>query len=289
VLYSFLTGINRAVNSARDEVHSLELKLRATHVRLLDARNMQLRLEYDIYAQSMRVETLNKLIEITREKITEIQNTQNALRECRAKFAADHKSALPTSSYMRRPVLSGEQIDQFYREDVTHIETECQTFIQEHVSRSEVRLIAIEDFAQSLLRFANSRFKSLSSLSIEDVLLRSPGLIPENQAILTLEELERAATPLVLLSEMDLNDDTFAQTDVTIWARPTDSTELLKQYKKVKSTTTFRPSDNKHSLRALTRCLNFPAFYLSQIEFYRSCYDRLHEKRGLYSTGYYSR
>jgi hypothetical protein len=77
---------------------------------------------------------------------------------------------------------------------------------------------------------------------------------------------------------MDLNDDTFAQTDVTIWARATDSTELLQRYKKVNSTTTIRPSDNKYSLRALTRCLNFPAFYLSQIEFYRSCYDRLHEK-----------
>jgi hypothetical protein len=87
VLYSFLTGINRAVNSARDEVHSLELKLRATHVRLLDARNMQLRLEYDIYAQSMRVETLNKLIEITREKITEIQNTRcRPRRICDGRF-----------------------------------------------------------------------------------------------------------------------------------------------------------------------------------------------------------
>ena len=277
VLYSFVTGINRAVNSARDEVRSLELKLRATQVRLLDARNMQLRLEYDIYAQSMRVETLNKLIEITREKITEIENTQNALRECRAKFAAEHKSALPASSYMRRPILSGEQIDQFYRKDVTHIETESQKFIREHVSRSQVRRIAIEGFAQSLLGFANSRFKSVSSLSIEDVLLRSPGLIPEDQASLTLEELERAATPLVLLSEMDLNDDIFAQKDLTIWAQATDSAELLQRYRKVNSTTSIRPSNNKHSLRALTRCLNFPAFYISQIEFYRSCYERLHE------------
>lgn len=278
VLYLFMTGINRAVNSARDEVHSLELKLKATHVRLMDARNMQLRLEYDIYAQSMRVETLNKLIEISREKITEIENTQNALRECRAKFAAEHKSALPASSYMRRSVLSAEQIDQFYRTSVTNVETESRTFIQEHVSRSQVRRIAMEDFAQTLSGFASSRFKSLSSLSIEDILLRSPNLIPADQASLKLEELERAATPLVLLSEMDLNDDTFAQTDVTIWARATDSAELLQRYKKVNSTTTIRPSDNRYSLRALTRCLNFPAFYLSQIEFYRSCYDRLHEK-----------
>jgi len=278
VLYSFVTGINRIVNSAQDEVNSLELRLKATHVRLIDARNRQLRLEYDNYAQSMRVETLNKLIETTRERITEIESTQNALRECRAKFAAEHKSTLPASSYMRRPVLSAEQIDEFYRKSVTNIETESKTFIHEHVPRSQVRRVAIEDFAQSLLGFASSRFKSLSSLTIQDVLLRSPDLMPEDQASLRLDELDRAATPLVLLSEMDLNDDTFAQKDVTIWAGATDTAELLQRYRKVNSTTTIRPSNNDYSLRALTRCLNFPAFYLSQIEFYRSCYDRLHEK-----------
>jgi hypothetical protein len=278
VLYSFMKGINRAVNSARDEVHSSELGLKATHVRLLDARNMQLRLEYDIYAQSIRVETLNKLIETTRGRITEIESTQTALRECRAKFAAEHKSALPASSYMRRPVLTGEQIDEFYQKSVTRLETEFRTFIHEHVSRSQVRHISIEDFSQSLSTFASSRFNSVSGLSIEDVLLRSPDLMPENQVSLRLEELERAATPLVLLSEMDLNDNTFAQKDVTIWARETDSAELLQRCKKVNSTTTIRASNNKHSLRALTRCLNFPAFYLSQIEFYRSSYNRLHEK-----------
>jgi hypothetical protein len=278
VLYSFHTGINRAVNAAQAEVHSLELRLKATHVRLLDARNMQLRLEYDIYAQSMRVETLNKLIENTRERITELENTQKTLRECRAKFAAEHKSALPASSYMRRPVLSPEQIDDYYRKSVTNIETESQRFISEHVPRSRVRKMAIEDFAQSLVSFAGSRFKSLSSLTIQDVLLRSPDLMPEDQAALRLDELDRAATPLVLLSEMDLNDDTFAQKDVTIWAGAADTTELLQRYRSVNSTTTIRPSTNEHSLRALTRCLNFPAFYLSQIEFYRSCYDRLHQK-----------
>ncbi len=278
VLYSFMRGINRAVTSARDEVRSLELRLKAAQVRLFDARNTQLHLEFDIYAQSMRVETLNKLIEITRKRITEIESTQNALRECRAKFAAEHKSTLPASSYMRRPVLSADQIDAYYGNVVTNIENESRTFIHEHVPRSRVRHIEIEDFAQSLLRFASSRFKSLSSLSIEDILLRSPDLIPEDQASLRLAELDRAATPLVLLSEMDLNDDTFAQKDVTIWAGATDTEELLQRYRRVNSTTTIRPSNNEYSLRALTRCLSFPAFYLSQIEFYRSCYERWHEK-----------
>lgn len=280
VLYSFVNGINRTVSSARDEVHSLELRLKATHVRLLDARNRQLRLEYDIYAQSLRVETLNKLIEITRQRSTEIENTEKELRECRAKFAAEHQATLPATSYMRRPVLSAEQIDEFYRKSITNVETESQTFIDEHVPRSRVRRIGITDFADNLLEFASSRFKALSSLTIQDVLLRSPDLMTEDQASLRLDELDRAATPLLLLSEMDLNDDSFGQKDVTIWAGATDTTELLQRYRRINSITTIRPSDNQYSLRALTRCLNFPAFYLSQIEFYRSCYDRLGESDG---------
>jgi hypothetical protein len=179
---------------------------------------------------------------------------------------------------MRRPILSAEQIDVFYRKSVTNIQIESETFIREHLPRSKVRRIAIDDFAQTLSGFGNARFKSLANLSIQDILLRPPDLIPEDQAGLRLDELERAATPLVLLSEMDLNDDTFAQKDITIWAGVSDTAELSKRYTRANSIVTIRPSEDKHSLRALTRCLNFPAFYLSQIEFYRSCYDRLHEK-----------
>jgi hypothetical protein len=144
--------------------------------------------------------------------------------------------------------------------------------------RSQVRRIAIEEFERSVGTFTSDRFRFLTELSIEDALLRSPDLVSNDRAGLRLEELDRAATPLVLLSEMDLNDDTFAQKDVTIWAGATDSEALLQHYRRVNSTTSIRPSQNEHTLRALTRCLNFPAFYLSQIEFYRSCYDRTGNK-----------
>jgi len=136
----------------------------------------------------------------------------------------------------------------------------------------------MDHFAQKLEEFARSRFQSFAKLSITDVLLGYPELFSAEQSALRLEELDRAASPFAMLSEMDLNDDTFAQKDVTIWAGPMDSAPLLDRYRKFNETSTIRPSDDEHSLRALTRCLNFPAFYLSQIEFYRSCYDRLQNK-----------
>ena len=275
VLYLFLNGINKTVMAARDEVHSLELRLKAAQVRLTDAHNLQLRLERDLYVQSMRVETLNRFIEVTRQRIGELEQVLNDLRECRATFASQHANALPASSYMRRSVLSGKQIDYYYTATVRKIDTDAGIFIQDHVPRSQVRHLPIESFARTLADFAGSRFQSFAKLSIKDVLLGFPDLF-SGETSLRLEELDRAASPLVMLSEMDLNDDTFAQKDVTIWAGATDNEPLLDRYRKLNATTTIRPSDDDHSLRALTRCLNFPAFYLSQIEFYRSCYDRLH-------------
>ena len=278
VLYLFLKGINKVVIAARDEVHALELRLKAAQVRLTDAHNIQLRLEHDIYAQSLRVETLNRLIEVTRERISELENVLGELRECRATFVSRYAMALPASSYMRRSVLNGEQIDRYYTATIRKIDIDAGIFIREHVPRSQVRHLPMENFAQRLEEFARSRFQSFAKLSIKDVLLGSPELFSEAQASLRLEELDRASSPLAMLSEMDLNDDTFAQKDVTIWAGATDNESLLDRYRKLNTTTTIRPSNDEHSLRALTRCLNFPAFYLSQIEFYRSCYDRLHHK-----------
>lgn len=278
VLYTFLNGINKAVTAARQEVSSLELRLKATRVRLIEARNLQLRLEYDIYAQSMRVETLNNLIETTRQRIDELETTFKALGESRERFASQHQSAVPSSSYMRRPVLEAADIDGYYVRVVTSVGADAAMFIRDHMPRSQVRRIPIEEFERSVEAFTSTRFRSLTGLSIEDVLLRSPDLVSSDRASFRLEELDRAATPLVLLSEMDLNDDTFAQRDVTIWAGAIESDALLQHYRKVNSTTSIRPSQNEHTLRALTRCLNFPAFYLSQIEFYRSCYDRTENK-----------
>lgn len=277
VLCIFMNGINKAVDVARHEVSSLELRLKAARVRLIEIRNLQLRLEYDIYAQSMRVETLKNLIEITGQRISELETTFKALGDCRERFAVQEKSAVPTSSYMRRPVLEVADIDAFYVRGV-NAGVEATTFIHDHMPRSQVRRISIEEFERSVETFTSDRFRFLTELSIEDALLRSPDLVSNDRAGLRLEELDRAATPLVLLSEMDLNDDTFAQKDVTIWAGATDSEALLQHYRRVNSTTSIRPSQNEHTLRALTRCLNFPAFYLSQIEFYRSCYDRTENK-----------
>lgn len=277
VLYIFMNGINKAVDTARHEVSSLELRLKAARVRLMETRNLQLRLEYDIYAQSMRVETLKNLIETTGQRINELETTFNSLGDCRERFAVREKSAVPTASYMRRPVLEAADIDAFYVRSV-NAGAEATTFIRDQMARSQVRRIAIEEFERSVEAFTRARFRSLTELSIEDALLRSPDLVSSDRAGLRLEELDRAATPLVLLSEMDLNDDTFAQKDVTIWAGATDSEALLQHYRRVNSTTSIRPSPNEHTLRALTRCLNFPAFYLSQIEFYRACYDRTGNK-----------
>jgi hypothetical protein len=278
VLYSFMTGINRSVNECRDRVDSLELSLKAARVRLIEARNHQLRLEYDIYAQGMRVETLNKLIQTMGLRLEELRRTMSALQKSRDNFAAEHQAAQPPSSFMRRPVLTAADIDGYYQKLVPSVAKLADMFIREQMPRSLVRHMPIEDFQTKLEAFTRSRFESLGQLSIEDVLLREPDLVSHQQASLQLHELDSAAAPLVLLSELEADDGTFAQRDVTIWAGTTEREPLLNRYREINPATTIRPSENQQTLRTLTRCLNFPAFFISQIEFYRSCYERSQHK-----------
>jgi hypothetical protein len=223
---------------------------------------------------------LKKLIESTRQRIKELEKILTALADTHARFASKHESAIPPSSYMRRPILTAADIDEYYRKLEPNIPREVKTFIDEHMRRSRVRYIPFETFEAKVESFAQSRFQSVGQLSVEDLLLRSPDLVSSEQVSARFQELDKASAPLVLLSEMDGNDDTFAQRDVTIWAGATESEPLLNRYRQVNTAANIRPSENEHTFRALTRCLNFPAFFLSQIEFYRSCYDKAETKVG---------
>jgi hypothetical protein len=181
---------------------------------------------------------------------------------------------------MRRPILTAADIDEYYRKLEDDIPRKVKTFINEHMPRSRVRHIPFETFEAKVESFAQSRFQWVSQLSVEDLLLHSPELVSSEQVGVRFQELDRASAPLVLLSEMDGHDDTFAQRDVTIWAGTTESEPLLNRYRQVNTAANIRAADDEHTFRALTRCLNFPAFFLSQIEFYRSCYDKAESKVG---------
>jgi hypothetical protein len=274
VLIRYTRGINRQVIQARERVDGLESSLRAAIVQLRRARSDQTRLEYELYAQGMRVEALNRVIEAAQERISELHGTFTALNESREIFARNHSEAVPASSAMRIPIFNSDQIDAYYTKEVPEIQVEAETFAKEKVKRSQVRRLSGEDFRVRVETFTKARFDRLAHLSIEDVLLREPELVSPQQVMGHLQELDNASEPLVQLRDIGADGDVFAQRDVTLWAGTEEHQRLLDLYRKVNSRAIMRPSEDEKTLRSLTRCLNFPAYLLGQVEHYRACYER---------------
>jgi hypothetical protein len=274
VLYVFMIGINKQVNVARERIKALELSLKSAAIQLRRAHNDQLRLQYDLYAQGMRVDVRSRLIETARQRVEKLGETLVSLAESQAAYTVQHSEASPASSTMRRPILNAAEIDAYYGKVIQSIDREAETFVGEHLKRSQVWRLPIEEFRSKLETFTQQRFDRLTKLSIEDVLLREPKLLPAPEANLHLQELHDAAETLVQLRDMDTDDDIFGLRDVTIWAGTGEAERLLELCRVINPATTRRPSENELTLRALTRCLHFPAYSLGQIEYYRACYLR---------------
>jgi hypothetical protein len=274
ILYLFAVGINRQVNQQRERVEALDRGLHSAKAQLRNAHNDQLKFEYERYAQGVRVEVLGDLIDAVRQKVGLLEQTQAALAATRADFARQHEEAQPLASTTRRPILYAIDIDTYYEKVVQSAQREADTFARDHVKPSQVRRITTEEFREKLKGYADQRFEPLTKLSIEDVLLREPELLSERDAYLHLRELDAAAEPLVQLREVDVDHNLFAQRDVTLWAGANEHEQLLARYRQICPQASARPSEDEQRLTALTRCLNYPAYFLSQIDFYRACYER---------------
>ena len=272
VLYVFFRGIDRQVKEARERVNSLESGLKTAATQLGRARNDRLRLEYDLYAQGIRIETFNQVIDTARQSGETLEQKMRELKDSCADFASEHEKAVPLSSMTRRSVLTAADIDQYFSQTVTDLDQVAAKFL-EQVPRSLVHRLPLEEFRSRVEVFAQDRFRKLADLSIEDVLLRERELLPSELAPRKVRELDDAAQPLLQLRDIGVDGDVFAQRDVTIWVGAEDQ-RMLELYRSVNALSTMRNTENRGTLRTLSRCLNFPAYSLGQVEFYRACYDR---------------
>jgi|GEM_PF-829693 len=275
ILFIYARGINRRVRMAREQVEILERTLDSALVQLGKAHNEELHLKYQLSAQNEREKMIAHVIEIVRETSAKLRRTLEALAESRDIFDRQHAEAVPPISTMRQPVLLDTDIDAYYQKSVTNVGRVAAIFAsEENVRRSEVYEKPIEQFREALSVYASSHFDRLKSLSIEDVLLHEKELISPDTVPHRLKALSDASEPLVPLSEEDEDSDLFAQRDVTLWAGAAEHAALLELYRKNCSEASLRTSEDEQTLRAFTRCLNFPAYFLGKIKFYRACYER---------------
>ncbi|MCA1592019.1 MAG: hypothetical protein LC754_05095 [Acidobacteria bacterium] len=275
IFWNFGRDLNRRLREARERVKMLSSQLSASVEQLKRAHNDQFFFKYEVLAQQMRADTITHLIETANQRIRELTDQAAALREIRDSFARTRAEAEPASSVMRRPLLQAKDIDAYYRKAVANVESEAGVFTRADVRRSQVRRITPEEFRAKLMAFALKRFDHLAHLSIEEALLRQPDLVPSETANIRLRELNDAAEPLLRLRQTDATGTgMFAQRDTTLWVSGEERDHLHDLYRRICPDVNVRVGDNDRALRVLTRSLNFPAYFIGAIEFYRDSYER---------------
>ncbi|MBW4603396.1 MAG: hypothetical protein KME29_28485 [Calothrix sp. FI2-JRJ7] len=270
VWLQYSTNIRDRIQKTQKQIKRLESNLKATAVELRRNYNDQLKLEYDFYVQNLRIETLNYLIKTAKQKADTLRQTLDTFSQIHTYLVEQREQATTKFSETRLAVVTDKDIDDYYQKFIESSPT--KTFIHECVSRSQSWKMPAT-FQNQLTSFAQKQFEQLSNLSIGEVLLSSDLMAP-NTAPLRLNQLSDSANLLLRLQDIDANLNPTSQRETTLWVGAKDKEEILGLCSRSYRTLTALVAEDEQKLCILTRSLGFPAYFLSQIEFYRDCYER---------------
>ncbi|WP_138499173.1 hypothetical protein [Nostoc sp. PA-18-2419] len=271
VWLKYSTNIRDRIQKVQKQIQRLESSLKATAVELRRSYNEQLKLEYDLYAQNLRVEALNHLIKIAKQKFETLRQATSNFSEVYNNLVAQRNQATTNFSEIKLTVLTDADIDAYYQSFLTTLPTE--KFTQEQVSRSQSWKISAEEFENKLMHFARQQFEKLHNLSIGEVLKQSD-LIAVDTATKRLNELYNRANLLLRLQDIDANLNPTSQRETTLWVGAKDKEQIFGLYSRFSRSLTALLAEDEQRLCILINSLGFPAYFLSQIEFYRDCYER---------------
>jgi hypothetical protein len=269
VWIKYNSDIRDPIQQIQKKIKSLESSLKANAVELRRSYNEQLKLEYDLYAQNLRIETLNHLIKTTKQKGETLRQTISNFSGIYKYLVTKREQANTYFSDIRLTVLTNQDIDNYYI--LSNLPT--QKFTQEQISRSQSWQMSAAEFENQLIAFARQQFDSLSNLSIGE-LLKQSDIIPENTRTQRLNQLYDSAKLLVRLQDIETNLNSAAQKEINLWVGAKDKEEMISFYSRFHSSLNTLVVKDEQRLCLLTRYLGFPAYFLSQIEFYRHCYEQ---------------
>jgi hypothetical protein len=271
VWLKYSSNIRHLIQKVKKQIKRLDSSLKASVIELKRSYNDKLKLDYDLYAQNLRIEAFNYLIKATKQKTEILRQTLTNISEIHNDLVVQHAQATTNFSETRLTVLTDTDIDTYYQNFLTTTSTE--QFTQEQVSRSQSWKITAEEFQQQLLTFTRQQFAKLSNLSIGEV-LKQPDLIAANTANLRLNQLYDHANLLLRLQDIDVNLNPTSQREINLWVGAKDKEQIFGFYRRLSRTLTALVAEDEQRLCILTRSLGFPAYFLSQIEFYRDCCER---------------
>ena len=111
-----------------------------------------------------------------------------------------------------------------------------------------------------------------------DVLSGHSEFLLSNDSDIILKKFYRVSQPLVQLFHTDMDRIATNAQDLTLWRNNDGSDEILNSLRQLRQNITVYESDDRHSLTLLGRHMGFPLYFLSSIEFYRLCYDRVGDR-----------
>jgi hypothetical protein len=216
VWLNYSTNIRSRIIKVQKQIQGLESTIKATAIELRRNYNEQLKLEYDLYAQNLRVEALNYLIKTAKLHTETLRQTIDNLSQVHSSLVQEHEQATIKFSEIRLPVLTDGDIDGYYQSFLSTQPT--KKFTIECVSRSVSWKISAQEFQNQLIPFAQKQFEQLSNLSIGSVLKRAD-LIAANTATLRLNQLYDNANLLLRLQDIDTNLNPTSQRETTLWVK----------------------------------------------------------------------
>lgn len=271
VWFKYSAKIGEPMQQIRRKIQGLESSLKANAVELRRCYNEQLKLEYDLYVQTLRVETFNYLIQTVRQRTENLHQTLKTFLRIYHDLVQQKDQANTYFSEMKLTVLTNNDIDEYYQKVLSTLPTD--KFTKEEISRSQSWQISTTEFKNQLVEFARKQFANLSNLSIGE-LLKQPDIFPENTRSQRLTQLYNSAKLLARLQEVETNLNSASQREVNLWVGAKDKEEMLSFYSRFHQGLTTIVTAEEQRLCLLTRYLGFPAYFLSQVEFYRHCYEQ---------------
>lgn len=271
VWLKYSTDIRDRIQKVQKQIKSLDSSLKATSVELRRTSNEKLKLEYDIYAQTIRLEVINFLIKGTKQKGEKLSKYLSDLSQIKDTLINQREQSSTNDSATRLAVVNTSDIDSYYQENV-RLAIPTKIFTQEKISRSQAWQIAATELKKQLLTFTRQQFSYLSNLSIGQVL--KSDLIADNTGNIRLNQFYNNAQLLLRLQDSDAHLNPTSQPDISLWVGAKDKEEILRLFSRFSRSITPCVAENERNLSVLVRSLGFPAYFLSQIEFYRDCYER---------------
>lgn len=273
-----LIEVNDEVKQANTQLKNSQRSFKAAATQLRRIHNEQLKFEFDIYLQRIRADVADVAISSAQRLAASLTRTLDWLRQLRNHLEQKIQSIDIPESVVRSSIISTEDIDLVYTKLFPDIDRTASLFTEKEISRSRVLTMNSNLFQSNIETYTQEKFEHLSKYSLMDVLNGHSEFLLSNDADVILRKFYRVSQPLVQLFHTDMDRIATNPQDLTLWRNSDGSDEILNSLRQLRQNITTCESDDRHSLTLLGRHMGFPLYFLSSIEFYRLCYDRVGDR-----------